>query len=117
MATEAQINMRKAVYEYFSLHPEKHQQAIVIGRDNEDINTTKDAEKFINSCNTNMCIAGATILFDAIESGRKSVSNNNWLERATNLLGLSKEEATDLFLGFNNQQALNKLKEYAYGDN
>ena len=105
-STENTRELAQRVLDYIHEHPENHDQ------------------KSIQSCGTNMCIAGTTafILYGheadvILWSGYTNDQGHRGLEKMATPLGLSDLEMRDLFYGtMNNEQAVQKLKHVIVGE-
>lgn len=132
IVTEETKATAQAVLDYLIMNPEKHDQTAWAGitHDTEDFPTyfwsTHNEATEENLCGTTMCVAGTAVyLSDGIEGlnacgqgaiGGTNATQETWVRRGAELLGLDMVEANVLFFTLDNDKAIDMLVAVANGD-
>lgn len=99
----------QAILDYHLMNPGLHDQTTWFETpDNKAIITEE------NVCGTTMCIAGTSILLK--EGMRGLNAQGRYLQRGQYNLGLTYEEADNLFYTTTNEQAMDAVRAIAAGD-
>lgn len=105
-------SLAQRVYGYILAFPEKHEQQSWVG-DSDKVRETN------NVCDTTLCVAGAAVLLaDGVEGvvNRCGFWNGStFSERGMELLGLTQNEANELFYTTDNSTARKAVKALAEG--
>jgi hypothetical protein len=99
---EKTIEQRTRAYrtlDFIEAHPDKHDQAFWIYREAISQPITLDLDLAVTECGTTACFAGWTVLLagQQISARRTAMDRFGIPERAEGLLGLTIEEADELF--------------------
>jgi len=106
--------LAKRILGYIQAFPDRHDQDSYVGNEDEVLDTG-------NICNTTMCVAGTAVYLDGGTPALRRLIRHDedgdlFFDSGRKLLGLTHEEARDLFHCYNNKAALKMLKAVAKGD-
>ena len=97
------------ILDYHMIHPGLHDQDSWFQTPDDKSMVTED-----NVCGTTMCIAGTSVFLKEGINGLNS--RGGYLERGRVNLGLTYEEADDLFYETTNEQSMDAVRAIAAGD-
>lgn len=116
--TESTKFIAQEILDYIERFPERHDQHSWF-----DGNPNKvEALATTSVCNSTMCIAGTAVYLTTpldvfkVYAGEEVQNQDIWTSRGSEVLGLTGQEANQLFYSMSNQRALEMLEAVAEGD-